>query len=120
MWSKCVHTIRNGSLTVIAIHRVSCIVLISAKSASLFANCKFGDLEIILFVFKSHDNVGVKRMTVLFGVFVSVRRTEAIETFHAYEESMLVCLNDENKVTGSWKHLTHWSLKIFLPWRDFV
>ncbi len=90
-------------MTVVAVDRVCGIIFISTESTSLFANCKFSDLELFLVVFKSHHNIGVDRMVVLLDVLISVRGTEAIEAFHAYKKAMLIFLKviDKLLVRGS-------------------
>ena len=63
--------------------------------------------------------VDEKGMLMTGEMIISVLGTKAIETLHADIESFWLSLN-KLVVTGSWKHLTHWSLKILCPWRDLV
>jgi hypothetical protein len=89
---KSFHAFRNDGLAVIAVDRVSNIVLISSKCTPLFTDSQFGDLDLLLIVFENHFNVSVYRVVVLLGMLVTVGGAEAIKTFHAYEQSMLSCL----------------------------
>ena len=117
---KSFHTFLNCCMTRITINRVGCIVLISTYSTSLFSDGKFCDLELLLDISYSHYNVSEYIVIVAFSMLISVICAKSIETSHAYKKSFLLSLICKRKITASWKHLTHWSLKIFFPWRDFT
>jgi len=95
------------------------LVLVLCDGTALDADCQFGDFLLLLIGLDDLRDLEVERMGVRSLVRGEVLATEPVEAFKADEEPvevfLVVC-----KSTGSEKHLTHWSLNIFLPWSDLV